>query len=374
MIQVLDLLNRMKEQGIDFYTGVPDSLLASFCACIDDNHKHSQHLIAANEGNAIALAIGYHMASQRIPVVYMQNSGLGNTVNPLVSLADPKVYKVPILLIIGWRGEPDIDDEPQHKKQGEITLSQLEILNIPYWILSGNCDYSSVLNEAFSSLRNRNAPVALVVRKDTFLKYNINREVPNSSATLLRENAIEQLLDLFTEKDLVISTTGKTSRELFELREKRGHPQRDFMTVGGMGHASSIALGVCIGQPNRRVICLDGDGAMIMHMGALPVIGKFQPKNFIHILLNNESHESVGGQVTASTHINYKKLADSVGYKIFAQANSISDLTRAWSKVISVNGPALLEIKIKVGSRDDLGRPTTSAEDNKNAFMKFAND
>lgn len=374
MIQVLDFLKRMKEQGIDFYTGVPDSLLASFCSCIDDNLDHRQHLIAANEGNAIAVAIGYHMASRKIPVVYMQNSGLGNTINPLASLADPKVYKVPILMIIGWRGEPDIADEPQHKKQGEITLSQLKILNIPYWILSNDCDYSAMLSAAYSSLRDRNAPVALVVRKGTFSKYNTKTEVPNSSATLSRENAIEQLLDLFSERDLVISTTGKTSRELFELRKTRAHLQRDFMTVGGMGHASSIALGVCIGQPNRRVICLDGDGAMIMHMGALPVIGKFQPRNFIHILLNNESHESVGGQVTASTHIDYRKLADSVGYKIFAQANNIASLIEAWSKVSSIDGPALLEIKIKVGSRDNLGRPTTSAEDNKNAFMMFAND
>jgi phosphonopyruvate decarboxylase len=358
----------MSSRGIGLYAGVPDSLLANFCAYVDDHGGRGQHLITANEGNAVAMAMGYHMATGKLAMVYMQNSGLGNAVNPLTSLTDPDVYKVPMLLVIGWRGEPGVKDEPQHVKQGRITLGQLDVLEIPHWQLDANSDVNLTLNAVFASIRERNAPVALVVRKDTFAKYKPKNVEPDL-ATLARETAIEQLLKLCGENDLIVSTTGKTSREVFELRVKNGEKQRDFLTVGGMGHTASIALGVAIGQPHRRLVCLDGDGSLLMHMGSMPVIADFKPERFVHVLLNNGSHESVGGQATSARVVNFAQLAQAVGYAGYALASDIAGLQKAWASFIEITGPVLLEIKIKNGSRDDLGRPTTTAEQNKLAFM-----
>lgn len=301
----------------------------------------------------------------------MQNSGLGNTVNPLTSLADPEVYKVPMLLVVGWRGEPGFKDEPQHVKQGRVTLPQLDVLEIPHWVLDANSDVNAILDAAFTSMRERNAPVALVVRKDTFAKYK-PQNTPAEASNLAREAALEQLLQLCAEDDLIVSTTGKTSREVFELRVKHGQKQRDFLTVGGMGHTASIALGVAIGQPQRRVVCLDGDGSLLMHMGSMPVIAGYKPQRFVHVLLNNGSHESVGGQATAAGLVNFAQLADAVGYAGYAVANDVPTLQQAWQSLAHKQGPVLLEVKIKNGSRDDLGRPTTTAEQNKLAFMEAA--
>lgn len=371
MIQPKDFFEAMSARGVGFYAGVPDSLLANFCAYVDDHGGRDQHLITANEGNAVALAMGYHMATGKVAMVYMQNSGLGNTVNPLTSLADPEVYKVPMLLVIGWRGEPGVKDEPQHVKQGRVTLGQLDVLEIPYWVLDASSDVGSTLDAAFASMKKRNAPVALVVRKDTFAKYKPLNSSPEAS-TLAREAALEQLLQLCTDDDLIVSTTGKTSREVFELRVKHGQKQRDFLTVGGMGHTASIALGVAIGQPNRRVVCLDGDGSLLMHMGSMPVIAGYRPQRFVHVLLNNNSHESVGGQATSAGLVNFAQLANAVGYAGYAVAEDVPSLQQAWQSLDYKQGPVLLEVKIKNGSRDDLGRPTTTAEQNKRGFMEAA--
>jgi phosphonopyruvate decarboxylase len=371
MIQPKDFFEAIGVRGVGFYAGVPDSLLANFCAYVDDQGGRDQHLITANEGNAVALAIGYHMATNKVAMVYMQNSGLGNAVNPLTSLADPEVYKVPMLLVIGWRGEPGFKDEPQHVKQGRVTLPQLDVLEIPHWIIDADTDVNVTLDSAFASMRHRNAPVALVVRKDTFEKYKPRKDSPET-ATLTREAALEQLLQLCAKEDLILSTTGKTSREVFELRVKLGQKQRDFLTVGGMGHTASIALGVAIGQPLRRVVCLDGDGSMLMHMGSMPVIASYKPQHFVHVLLNNGSHESVGGQTTSADHVNFEQLSTAVGYVGYAQAHDETTLQHAWQSLCDKNGPVLLELKIKNWSRDDLGRPTTTAEENKLAFMEVA--
>jgi len=372
MIEPKDFFAAMSQHGIGLYAGVPDSLLANFCAYVDDQGGRDQHLITANEGNAVALAMGYHLSANKLAAVYMQNSGLGNTVNPLTSLADPEVYKVPMLLIIGWRGEPGVKDEPQHVKQGRVTLEQLRVLEIPHWVLDAQSNVADTLDAVFASMKQRNAPVALVVRKNTFTNYKPqNARVETFS--LDREMALDHLLQLCRDDDLIISTTGKTSREVFELRAKHGQHQRDFLTVGGMGHTSSIALGVAIGQPNRRVVCLDGDGSLIMHMGAMPVIANFKPKHFFHVLLNNGTHESVGGQATSAGLIDFEKLADAVGYAGYAMASDVTTLTQAWSQLAGKEGPVLLEVKIKNGSRDDLGRPTTVPEQNKFAFMEAAN-
>jgi phosphonopyruvate decarboxylase len=373
MIHPKDFFNKIGEKGINFYAGVPDSLLANFCNYVNENSNQENHIITANEGNAVALALGYHLATGKIAAVYMQNSGLGNAINPLVSLADPEVYKVPMMLLIGWRGEPDISDEPQHIKQGRITLEQLNILEIPYFILDGNSDLVTVLDESFSNMIQRNAPTAIIVRKGTFSNFPPIR-FDNPKSNLVREVALDQLLNLCSSDDLIVVTTGKTSREIFDLRSKRNENQRDFLTVGGMGHTSSIALGIALGQPYRRVICLDGDGSMIMHMGSMPIIGKCRPKNFLHVLLNNEAHESVGGQATAASNINFEKLALSLGYEGYAVAHDTQSLINGWECLKETTGPVLFEIKIKIGSRDDLGRPTSTPEQNKISFMKAIHD
>ncbi len=373
MIDPKYFFDAINERGVGFFAGVPDSLLADFCAYVEDQVGRKRHLITANEGNAVALAIGYHMATGKYAAVYMQNSGLGNTINPLTSLADTEVYKVPMLLIIGWRGEPGIKDEPQHTKQGRITLEQLNVLEIPYWVIDSATDVSKVLDESFNAIRARNAPAALVIRKNTFKNYKSQKK-ESAISSLMRESALELLLSMCGPSDLIVSTTGKTSRELSELREKNRQPQSDFLTVGGMGHASSIALGVAIGQPQKRIICLDGDGALLMHMGAMPVISEYKPEKFIHVLLNNGTHESVGGQATSANKIDFCALSNAVGYAGYAVANDELSLREAWESLTDKSGPVLLEIKIKNGSRENLGRPKSSAEQNKIAFMGLAHD
>ncbi len=369
MIKPKDFFEAMRLRGVGLYAGVPDSLLSNFCAYIDDQSASNTHLIAANEGNAVALGMGYHMSTGKVAMVYMQNSGLGNIINPITSLADPEVYKVPMILVIGWRGEPGNKDEPQHIKQGRVTLAQLDVLEIPYWIIDASTNLDATFDTAFSVMRERGSPVALVVRSNTFSEYS-PQNFGASCLSLTREDALEHLLNLFSEEDLVISTTGKASREIFEIRAKHGQKQSDLLTVGGMGHTASIALGVAIGQPDRRVICLDGDGSLIMHMGAMPVIANHNPSKFIHVILNNGSHESVGGQATSANVIDFKKLAEAVGYKGYAFAESWQGIENSWQEISKTKGPVLFEIKLKNGSRKNLGRPTVTAEQNKRAFME----
>jgi phosphonopyruvate decarboxylase len=327
------------------------------------------HLITANEGNAVATAMGYHLATGQLPLVYMQNSGLGNAVNPLASLAHPDVYGIPMLLMIGWRGEPGTRDEPQHVHQGRMTISQLDALQIPHVVLDAKTDLQALMDQIFGS-GELTSPFAMVVRKDAFETYQST--VSHSPLSALgREEAIGHILDLCDPQDLIVSTTGKTSRELFEWRQQRGQPQRDFLTVGGMGHTASIALGVCMGAPQRRVICLDGDGSLLMHMGSLPVIASMRPRRFVHVLLNNGAHESVGGQATVARNFSLSKLASSAGYAATRSVSSLAYLRAAWRELAALSdGPVLIEIQLSCGSRSDLGRPTSSARANKHAFME----
>ncbi len=369
MIEPKKFFDLAIEKGIDFFTGVPDSLLAEFCAHVDDVGGRARNIIAANEGNAIGIAIGYHMSTGKAAMVYMQNSGLGNAVNPLVSLADPEVYKIPMMLLIGWRGEPGVLDEPQHIKQGRITLDQLRIMEIPYWVIDSASDISSVMNTACNNMYERGAAVALVVRKNTFAQYKSVKSKRQLSA-FVREHALEKILQLAKESDIIVSTTGKTSREVYEIRQKHNQTKSDFLTVGGMGHTASIALGIAIGKHERRIICLDGDGSILMHMGSLPVIAGYKPNNFIHIVLNNGAHESVGGQSTVAANIDFDSLSKAIGYVGYAMANDHSTLDVAWEKLTNIKGPTLLEIKLKTGSRENLGRPEITPENNKLAFMR----
>ena len=371
MISPKLIFNQLKKNNISLFAGVPDSLLSNFCSYLDDYAEPGRHIITANEGNAIALAVGYYLSTGKIGAVYMQNSGIGNAVNPLVSIADADVYQIPLLMLIGWRGEPGVSDEPQHVKQGRITPAQLDLLEIPYFILDANVDAVKIVNEACSKIKKNNGPVAILIRKNTFSKYK-NKKLPIVNSSFQREDAIKTILELTTDEDVLISTTGKTSRELFELRVARGEVQRDFLTVGGMGHTASIALGVALGNVNKRVVCLDGDGSLLMHMGMMPIIGSLKIHNLIHVLLNNSSHESVGGQPTVAGQIDFMSLSKACGYSDYQVASDSKSLSMCWAKLNGGTGAVMLEIKIANGSRDDLGRPTDTPVQNKYSFMKVA--
>ena len=315
-IKPLDFYNQLAQNGIKFFTGVPDSLLKELCLCIDAEVPDDRHIIAANEGNAVALASGYHLATKSIPLVYMQNSGLGNAINPLLSLCDPDVYSIPMLIMIGWRGEPGLKDEPQHTKQGALQLDLLEKMDIPYEIISSNeNDYKKKISKVFKKSLKLSCPVALVIKKGTFEKFKL-RKVKNSFDGMTREFALETILKNLDNNIIVVSTTGKTSREIFNIRKNnnQSHDQ-DFLTVGSMGHCSSIALGLAIARPDKKIVCIDGDGSLIMHMGSLSTVGKVKPENFYHILMNNKVHESVGGQETSAKNIDFSDLAKANGYK-----------------------------------------------------------
>jgi len=376
MIEVKEFYNELLNNDISFFTGVPDSLLKSFCAYIKDNVSSEKNIVSANEGNAIGLASGYYLATRKIGLVYMQNSGLGNAVNPLASLADKLVYSIPMFLIIGWRGEPNKKDEPQHKKQGLITIETLEMLGIEYEILdetTNNDEMRLKVKKAYSYMKENNEPYALVIKKDTFDEYKLkNNTVCDFEMT--REEAIEIVVSKMKENSATVSTTGMASRELFELREKhKENHNKDFLTVGSMGHASQIALGIALSNKDKDVYCIDGDGALLMHLGGLAIIGNAEPKNFRHILINNGAHDSVGGQETVGFKIDTLAIAKACGYKECYSCSSKVDLLNLSEKITTIEGPVLLEIKVKKGARKDLGRPTTTPIENKEAFMEFLN-
>lgn len=371
MMDTKAFFNKLTENGIEFFTGVPDSLLKDICAYITDNCQKEKNIIAANEGGAIALATGYHLATGKIPMVYMQNSGIGNAVNPLLSLVDSKVYCIPMLLMIGWRGEPGIKDEPQHIKQGEVTLDLFDAMNIPYEVLPADFeDAAKVVKKAIAYIHENNAPFALIIRKGAFIKYELQKR-KETHYELTREEAIKQVIRLLSKEDVVVSTTGKTSRELFEFREQSGHGhEMDFLTVGCMGHASQIALGIALEKPDRKIFCFDGDGAVLMHTGSMGIIGDLAPKNFKHIIFNNGAHDSVGGQPTIGFNTDFGKIAEAFNYKQVYKVDSIHELKVCFEQFKTSEGSALLEICVNKGARKDLGRPTTTPLQNKQAFMQ----
>lgn len=372
MIRPEYFYNTLRGMGIDFYTGVPDSLLKDICAYITDHADRKNNIIAANEGGAVGLAAGYHLATGNIPVVYMQNSGLGNTVNPLMSLTDSDVYRIPVLLVIGWRGEPGVHDEPQHVKQGKTTLPLLDAMEIRHEIMSGDeAELEKQLAGGVKYMKETGRAFALVVKKGTFGKYKLQNGTHNPY-TMEREEAIKAVAGAMDVKDIVVSTTGKISRELFEHRTATGEGHsRDFLTVGSMGHASQIALGIALNRPERNVYCFDGDGAAIMHMGGMGIVASMLPGNFYHIVFNNGAHDSVGGQPTIGFGIDLPKIAAGCGYKTVMSVATRSELDAILPTLTTLPAPLLLEIKVKKGSRDDLGRPTTTPVENKEALMSF---
>lgn len=361
-------------QGINFFAGVPDSLLKNICAYIADNLDDKHNIITANEGAAVALAAGYHLATGKVGCVYMQNSGEGNAVNPLASLTDKEVYHIPVLLLIGWRGRPGIHDEPQHVKQGKITTGLLNVLGINYEVLNKEEDFAKhQIEKAINSIRTTGEAFALVVEKDTFDSYTLQNVVKND-LTLAREEAVQMVAKSLDKNDVVVSTTGMISRELFEYREAAGEGhQNDFLTVGSMGHASQIALGIALQKPDSNVFCFEGDGAVLMHTGSMAITASKKPGKFYHVVFNNGAHDSVGGQPTVALDIDLPAIAKAVGYPSVFSVDNQNDLAQLLPKITSFPAPVFLEIKVKKGNRKDLGRPTTTPVQNKEALMNFLN-
>jgi len=371
MLDPNEFLSNLVEIGVDFYTGVPDSLLKEFCACVTSNLPRDKHVISSNEGAAVGLALGYHLGTGKVPLVYMQNSGLGNIINPLLSLASSEVYAVPMLLMIGWRGEPGVKDEPQHIHQGRVMLEMLTAMNIPHNVISNdNLIANEQVQKSFDQACNISGPVAMIIKKELFNKYPVKKSKSQLSVT--REDAIIAAASKIIPNSVIVSTTGMASRELFEYREanKLGH-HRDFLTVGGMGHASQIALGIAMSQPERAVYCFDGDGAALMHMGSMAISGKSSCANFVHLVFNNGVHASVGGQPTLGFQIDFCQVAKSCGYKNTIRTDSILELNSAIEYTYSSRGPHFIEVRTLPDNRKDIGRPTTTPKQNKIDLMKF---
>lgn len=375
-MKAADFIDVLEEAfGIGFYAGVPDSLLSPFTGEIVNKYGVSdKHIVAANEGNAAGLAAGYHLATGKIPCVYMQNSGEGNMLNPYASLLAPEVYKIPCVFVVGWRGEPGTKDEPQHVFQGEITQSLMELLTIQTVIIRKDMT-AGELKEAAESLRQPLAEgkcVAFIVEKGVLTSDNPVKYT--NPYTMKREEALREIVKGIGE-DIVVSTTGKASRELFEIREQNGQPHKyDFLTVGSMGHSSSIALGIALEKKDKKVWCIDGDGAALMHMGAMAVIGANAPRNYVHIVINNESHETVGGMPTVAGKIDLAKIAKGCGYRKILEASTVEEVAQAVEAAKAAEELTFIEIKAALGARSDLGRPTTTAEKNKENFMQYVKE
>lgn len=359
--------------GSDFYTGVPDSQLKALCDYLMDEFGIDQkrHMIAANEGNCTALAAGYHLATGKTPVVYMQNSGEGNIINPVASLLNDKVYAIPCIFIVGWRGEPGIHDEPQHIYQGEVTVKLLDDMGIKSFIISKETTEEELIDvmKEFNDILVEGKNVAFVVRKGA-ISYDGKVKYENEN-TMVREEIIKHIIAV-SDEDPIISTTGKASRELFEARVANDQSHKyDFLTVGSMGHSSSIALGVAINKPETKVWCVDGDGAVLMHMGSMAVLGANAPKNMVHVIINNGAHETVGGMPTVASKIDFVGVAKACGYPNAVCVDTFEELDKELKAAKERCELTMIEVKCSIGARADLGRPTTTAVENKEGFMSY---
>lgn len=371
MISPKLLFETLADLGVNFFAGVPDSLLSDFCAYITDHADPSHHVITANEGNAVALSAGHFLGTGRPGLVYLQNSGLGNIINPLLSLTDREVYGLPVLLMIGWRGEPDRADEPQHIKQGRVTPTLLEAMQVPYQIIDADClNVKTIVETALEQMKSRSGPAALLVRKGAFSSY-FSKNKDQSAYPLSREQAIQKIIEQLGPSDRVVASTGMLSRELYEIRVARGEGvASDFLTVGSMGHASSISLGLAQGQANRRVVCLDGDGSVLMHMGSLAILGQSCQRNLIHVVLNNGAHDSVGGQPTCGFAVNLPSIARACGYRNVESASKVVEIEKKLDFLLAREGPSFFEVRVKRGARDNLGRPFQSPLESRESFMR----
>ena len=370
MISCSDLAHVFKENDLTYFAGVPDSTFKDWMSFLADRNNLTNR-IACNECEAIALATGYHLSTKNVGVVYMQNSGLGKTVNPLTSLASKEVYGIPLILMIGWRGEPGKKDEPQHKMMGRIMESQLKTLEIPYSVLPDNIeDVEETIRWAKQTAKQNNYASAIIIKKNTLEKY-VSENSTETNYEMSREEAIKTVIDNLEGNEAIVSTTGKTSRELFEYRIAQGEKVRDFLTLGSMGCSASIVAEVALQKPDKKIYCFDGDGAVLMQMGALSTIGKYKPKNFTHVIFDNASYDSTGGQPTNSRNVDFAQVAESCGYVNARVVKTKSDLGRVVEKLKNLEGPNMIVVNINKGSRKNLGRPTTTPEEDKTSFMEF---
>lgn len=364
------LIDAIQAQGAGFFTGVPDSLLAPFCGeLLARLPIGPDHRVAPNEGVCAALAAGEYLATGRPACVYLQNSGLGNLVNPVCSLTHPEVYAIPMILVVGWRGEPGLPDEPQHRFQGRVTLDTLALLEIPYLVVDkdlSEADFAVRFADLAAAL-GRGRAVAVVVRKGALTGPGL-RPADNGHA-LSRERAVGQIAAALPEGARVVSSTGKISRELFEARERLGQGHgRDFLTVGSMGHSASIALQIAQRRPERPIVCLDGDGACLMHLGALALVGA-SAAPLVHVVLDNSAHESVGGMPTVSPQTDLCAAARALGYAAAFDVDSAQGLSDALAQALAGPRPAFIRARVALGSRADLGRPTRAPLENRDDFM-----
>ena len=343
-----DFVSLLQEHGSTTFYGVPDSLLKHFSSFLFDNYSDKQHIITPNEGHAIAMACGFYLANSECAVVYLQNSGLGNCINPILSLADSEVYSIPFLMLIGWRGEPGIQDEPQHYTQGRVTKKMLDSMGIMSKTLPSNIDEAKrVVHDAYDYMSEFKRPFALLVSQNSFLPY-VQKKESHIKYTLSKADVMALLLAETSEDDIIVATTGHIARELYAYRESRGESHdADFLCIGGMGYASSVALSIAIQKPNKRVICLDGDGACLMHMGALAMIASNKINNLKHIVFNNEAHDSVGGQPTCADVVNLADVAKACGYFNTSVVCNETSLKLYLPDFLSSNKMEFLEIKIK---------------------------
>jgi phosphonopyruvate decarboxylase len=377
MVDLTLLFNQLQSLNIDFFTGVPDSLLNDFFLYFETNLKKNKHVIAANEGNAIAIAAGYHLATGNIPLVYMQNSGIGNAMNPLLSLTHQTVYSIPMILIMGWRGGGDSagSDWVQHKRQGELTTVLLEDMNIPYKIVDNDNDAINHFLWAVEQVKIINSPVDLIIKKGILAKIKKEQIYQTDSILMNREEAMDIVLDYFPSDTIYLATTGRATRELHELKSKRKLPHdSEFLNVGAMGHTSSIALGIALGRPDRRVVCFDGDSAAIMHLGAFTTAGKLKPCNFLHIILNNGVHESVGGQKSAGQIADMTAIAKAAGYNTIEKpVITKQDLINTLDSLQKKDEPAFIDLHIRQGIREDIPTLNITHIEMKENLMKNLN-
>jgi len=370
MIDCAEFSQALQINGVNFFVGVPDSLLKDICGYMSDSFVDN-HIIAANEGNAVGIAAGYHLATEGIPLVYLQNSGLGNTVNPLTSLMSEDVYQMPMVLLIGWRGQPGVKDEPQHVMQGRVTEKMLMALNVPYEILTADTEsISATVGRILGIAKQRSCPVALLVTKGTFAPYAYQESL--NCEGLTREQAVIGLANKITSSEaLIVSTTGKLSRELYEFRKQDCSGAVDFYNVGSMGHLSQIALGLAKYTPSKNVYCFDGDGAALMHMGGLAIAASARLSNYYYVMFNNAAHDSVGGQPTVGADIDFQMIAKGCGFATVMRVSTEQELHEAAIKLPDLDAPVFLEIVIQKGARKNLGRPTETPVENKKAFMEY---
>lgn len=373
-MKATDILKSIEAMGIEVITGVPDSTLKQFCDGVLCYNGKLRHYVAVDEGGAVALGVGSYLASGKPACVYMQNSGIGNAVNPLVSLANTDVYGIPMLFVVGWRGEPGKKDEPQHAFQGKITCELFSTMDVDYSVIDSKTsleELGEILGRAHQEMK-KNRQYAIIVKKGTFEPAESLRW--ENGSKMVREEVLGELLQVIPQDAVIVSTTGKISRELYEQSDKLfGNHESIFMTVGGMGHASMIAYGIAQSRPEQKVVCIDGDGAALMHMGAMAFIASQAPENLFHIVINNQAHESVGGMPTSCQQTSFAKLAQAAGYVQSERIDSMEEIVKIGQNVVAGKGPMMFEIPVSLASREDLGRPRESAEENKIAFMRHLN-